>query len=159
MEFMQRWMSSHYEDSRNVLKKPLVVAEFGKSSKDPNYNINKRDSYINAVYRNIYMEARTGGTVAGGLVWQVMAEGMSSYCDGYEIILSENPSTDNIISQQSHAMSTLSHLLRVGPQNVHASHDREVEFDHVGGPVSRHRHHHHHANHVHNPKGLRKAGP
>ncbi|PWA70455.1 mannan endo-1,4-beta-mannosidase 1 [Artemisia annua] len=130
MAFMQNWMSSHYQDSRTILKKPLIVAEFGKSSKDPNFNTIKRDSYLNAVYRNIYMEARSGGTVGGGLVWQLMADGMSSYGDGYEIVLSDNPSTDSIISQQSHAMSTLSHVLRLGPNNVPGSHPGEVEFDH-----------------------------
>ncbi|KAK9066788.1 hypothetical protein SSX86_014111 [Deinandra increscens subsp. villosa] len=134
MEFMQRWMSSHYEDSRTVLKKPLVIAEFGKSCKDPGYNVNKRDAYMNAVYRNIYMEARTGGTVGGGLVWQLLADGMVSYGDGYEIILTENPSTDGIISQQSHAMTTLSRLLTTGTQNLPLSDDdREIEFDSRNG--------------------------
>ncbi|XP_071710669.1 mannan endo-1,4-beta-mannosidase 5-like isoform X2 [Rutidosis leptorrhynchoides] len=160
MAFMQRWMSSHYQDSRTILKKPLVIAEFGKSNKDPNYNINKRDSYIQAVYRNIYMEARNGGTVCGGLVWQVMADRMSSYCDGYEIVLSQSPSTDNIISQQSHAMTTLSHSLRIGPQNVPIS--RGVEFDHVDqghhawvkGHDRRNHHHHRHAHHAHNRKAM-----
>ncbi|KAM0063033.1 putative mannan endo-1,4-beta-mannosidase [Helianthus debilis subsp. tardiflorus] len=113
MAFMQRWMWSHFKDSRTILKKPLVIAEFGKSSKDPDYNIHKRDSYMRDVYRNIYMEARSGGTVGGGLVWQLMADGMGSYGDGYEIILSENPSMDNIMSQQSRAMTSLSHLLRI----------------------------------------------
>ncbi|MFS7983716.1 putative mannan endo-1,4-beta-mannosidase [Helianthus anomalus] len=113
MAFMQRWMWSHFKDSRTILKKPLVIAEFGKSSKDPDYNIHKRDSYMRDVYRNIYMEARSGGTVGGGLVWQLMADGMGSYRDGYEIILSENPSTKNIMSQQSRAMTSLSHLLRI----------------------------------------------
>ncbi|KAI3777357.1 hypothetical protein L1987_47157 [Smallanthus sonchifolius] len=113
MVFMRRWMWSHFKDSRTILKKPLVIAEFGKSSKDPNYNINKRDSYMKAVYRNIYMDARGGGAVGGGLVWQLQADGMGSYGDGYEIILSDSPSTDHIISQQSHAMTTLSHLLRI----------------------------------------------
>ncbi|KAF5792216.1 putative mannan endo-1,4-beta-mannosidase [Helianthus annuus] len=149
MAFMQRWMSSHYEDSRTILKKPLVIAEFGKSSKDPDYNINKRNSYMNAVYRNIYMEAKSGGTVGGGLVWQLMADGMGSYGDGYEIILSENPSTDSIISQQSHAMGTLAHMLRSGPENVAVNQASEVEFGQVRGPsyVVNHR------------KGMRKAGP
>ncbi|KAI3726608.1 hypothetical protein L1987_66406 [Smallanthus sonchifolius] len=157
MAFMQRWMSSHYEDSRTVLKKPLVIAEFGKSCKDPNFNINKRDSYINAVNRNLYMEARTGGTVGGGLVWQLLADEMGSYGDGYEIILSENPSTDSIISQQSHAMTTLSHLLRTGPQNMPVNDDdRETEFDQVRGQSSSVAHNRHHAN---GRKGLRKAMP
>nr|XP_043616276.1 mannan endo-1,4-beta-mannosidase 5-like [Erigeron canadensis] len=163
MGFMQKWMSSHYEDSRNVIKKPLVVAEFGKSSKDPEYSVNKRDSYMNSVYRNIYMEARTGGTVGGALVWQIMADGMSSYGDGYEIILADSPSTDSIISQQSHTMTTLSHVLKTGrPQHVPG-----VEFDDVEGRRHRHsstrhhrrgRHHRHHhrqhAHHAHNRKTL-----
>lgn len=123
MEFMQRWMWSHYEDSRVILKKPLVIAEFGKSSNDPEYNINKRDSYIDAVYRNIYMMANTGGTVGGGLVWQLMADGMGSFSDGYQIILSKSPSTSSIISEQSHSMRTLSHLLRIRSQNVRLGKD------------------------------------
>ncbi|XP_076939923.1 mannan endo-1,4-beta-mannosidase 5-like [Bidens hawaiensis] len=164
MAFMQRWMLSHYEDSRTVLKKPVVIAEFGKSSKDPDFNINKRDSYMKAVYRNIYMEARTGGTVGGGLVWQLMADGMGSYGDGYEIILSENPSTDGLISQQSHAMTTLSQLLRTGPQNVPIDHAHEIEFDQVEEHLSvsvsvSHLLHHPPAKHAHSRKGLRKAVP
>ncbi|KAL4583150.1 hypothetical protein LXL04_007715 [Taraxacum kok-saghyz] len=161
MAFMQRWMSSHYQDSRTILKKPLVIAEFGKSSKDPEYTINKRDSYINAVYRNIYMMARTGGTVGGGLVWQLMADGMSSYGDGYEILLTENPSTTSIISQQSHAMSTLSHLLRTESQNVPLGHNHRLKLDHIKGhrsPTTNH-HGHHHRRHAHNQKRMRKAVP
>ncbi|KAI7745908.1 hypothetical protein M8C21_005536 [Ambrosia artemisiifolia] len=145
MTFMQKWMSSHYEDSRNVLKKPLVIGEFGKSSKDPEYSVNKRDAYMNAVYRNIYMEARSGGTVGGSLVWQLMADGMGSYGDGYEIILSENPSTDGIISQQSHAMTSLSRLLRTRTQNMPVNQAREIEFDQVQD--------------AHTRKGSRKALP
>ncbi|PHU30102.1 Mannan endo-1,4-beta-mannosidase 5 [Capsicum chinense] len=38
--FMQTWMTSHWRDSRSILKKPLVLAEFGKSSKDSGYNQN-----------------------------------------------------------------------------------------------------------------------
>ncbi|KAI3761119.1 hypothetical protein L1987_51527 [Smallanthus sonchifolius] len=121
MAFMRRWMWSHFNDSRTILKKPLVLAEFGRSSKDPNYNINKRDSYMKSIYSNIYMDARHGGAVAGGLVWQLQADGMGSYGDGYEIILSNNPSTNHIISQQSHAMTTLSHLLRIRGHH-HANH-------------------------------------
>ncbi|KAI3488856.1 hypothetical protein L1887_47018 [Cichorium endivia] len=161
MAFMQRWMSSHYEDSRTVLKKPLVIAEFGKSSKDPEFDINKRDSYINAVYTNIYTMARTGGTVGGGLVWQLMADGMGSYCDGYEIILSENPSTSSIISQQSHAMSTLSHLLRTGSQNVPLGKNHKLQLYHIKGGRSSTRNNHgrHHRHHAHNQKVIRKEMP
>jgi len=46
MEFMQRWMSSHWTDSKTILKKPLVFAEFGKLNKDPGYNTSVRDSFL-----------------------------------------------------------------------------------------------------------------
>lgn len=111
MAFMGRWMQSHTADAQAILKKPLVIAEFGKSNKDPGFTLSGRDLYMNAVYTNIYKFARNGGTLGGSLVWQVLAQGMQPYDDGYEIVLSENPTTGSVISQQSHAMSTLSHLV------------------------------------------------
>ncbi|ERM99694.1 mannan endo-1,4-beta-mannosidase 5 [Amborella trichopoda] len=110
LAFMQRWMQSHWRDSKRVLKKPLVFAEFGKSKKDPGYNIGARDSFLNSIYRNIYQLARSGGTIGGGLIWQLMAEGMESFYDGYEIVLSQSPSTYGVISGQSHKMSALGRL-------------------------------------------------
>ncbi|KAL2539016.1 Mannan endo-beta-1 [Forsythia ovata] len=114
MAFMERWMSSHWNDARGILKKPLIIAEFGKSSKDPGYSLTARDLYMGDVYRDIYRFARTGGTMSGSLVWQLMAQGMDSYHDGYEIVLSQNPSTAGIMSRQSHAMTALSRLFN-GP--------------------------------------------
>ncbi|KAL5982849.1 Mannan endo-1,4-beta-mannosidase 2 [Asimina triloba] len=109
LAFMQRWMDSHWSDSTQILKKPLVVAEFGKSKKDPGYSLGSRDSYLTAVYQNIYNAARSGGAVGGGLVWQIMAAGMDSYFDGYEIILPQDPSTTAVITTQSHQISALKH--------------------------------------------------
>ena len=104
MAFMLRWMTSHLTDSETIIKKPMVFSEFGKSSKDPGYSPSARDSFLNAVYTNIYNFARSGG-IGGGLVWQLMAEGMQSCDDGYEIVLSHNPSTSSIITQQSNKMA------------------------------------------------------
>ncbi|VFQ77330.1 unnamed protein product [Cuscuta campestris] len=44
MEFMDQWMTSHLEDAKTILKKPLVLAEFGKSSRDSGFSIKVRDS-------------------------------------------------------------------------------------------------------------------
>ncbi|KAL0314288.1 UNVERIFIED_CONTAM: Mannan endo-1,4-beta-mannosidase 2 [Sesamum angustifolium] len=110
MAFMRRWMTSHWMDSRTLLKKPMVFTEFGKSSKDPSFSIASRDSFLNAIYSNIYSLARSGGT-GGGLVWQLVAEGMESYYDGYEIDLFQTPSTSSIISQQSRQMTALEHKM------------------------------------------------
>lgn len=106
MGFMQRWMTSHWTDSRTILKKPMVFSEFGKSSKDAGYSINARDSFLNAIYTNIYNFARSGG-IGGGLVWQIMGEGMESYDDGYSIVLNQNPSTNAVIARQSTQMKVL----------------------------------------------------
>ncbi|PHT59548.1 Mannan endo-1,4-beta-mannosidase 5 [Capsicum baccatum] len=62
--FMQTWMTSHWRDSRSILKKPLVLAEFGKSSKDSGYNQNARDTFMSLVYKNVYNFAKAGGTMA-----------------------------------------------------------------------------------------------
>ena len=110
MMFMRRWMTSHSTDSKTILKKPLVLAEFGKSSKDPGYSLYARESFMAAIYGNIYRFARRGG-IAGGLVWQILAEGMQPYADGYEIVLSQNPSTGRIISQQSRQITSLDHMV------------------------------------------------
>ncbi|KAL3638610.1 Mannan endo-1,4-beta-mannosidase 2 [Castilleja foliolosa] len=143
MGFMERWMTNHWDDARTILKKPLVIAEFGKSSKDPGYNLNERDLYMGNVYRDIYRYARTGGTMSGSLVWQLMAQGMDEYHDGYEIVLAQSPSTAGIMSRQSHAMNALSHLFTMGNndgQRVHGI--RTVSHGHVHGHGHGHGHHH-----------------
>ncbi|XP_057973788.1 mannan endo-1,4-beta-mannosidase 5-like [Malania oleifera] len=109
MAFVQRWMTIHSMDSNAILKKPLVFAEFGKSKKEAGYNTHMRDSYLSAIYTTIYKDASKGGPMAGGLVWQLMAKGMESYYDGYEIVLQKNTSTTAIITQQSTKMNKLMH--------------------------------------------------
>lgn len=112
MTFIWNWMANHLRDSRTILKKPMVFSEFGKSSKDPGFSVEGRDTFMSSVYANIYSYARsTRGGIGGGLVWQILAEGMESYYDGYEIVLSEYPTTSSIINQQSQQMTTLKHLM------------------------------------------------
>ncbi|GMN56460.1 hypothetical protein TIFTF001_025585 [Ficus carica] len=115
MAFVQRWLTSHWTDSRTILKKPLVLSEFGKSKKDPGYSKSARDIFMNTVYANIYELARSGGGIGGGLVWQIMAQGMENYGDGYDIVLSQNPLMAAIISQQSRKMTALEHASSTNP--------------------------------------------
>ncbi|KAK1310970.1 Mannan endo-1,4-beta-mannosidase 2 [Acorus calamus] len=133
--FVQQWMSSHFTDASRVLKKPLVFTEFGKSKKDPGYNANVRDAYMNTIYREIYNYARTGGTVGGGLVWQVMAKGMESYHDGYEIVLTQDTSTSGLISRQSRVMTSLGQMLGKPRQEEASSVDGAVEEKNVSSDV------------------------
>ncbi|XP_057976497.1 mannan endo-1,4-beta-mannosidase 7 [Malania oleifera] len=104
LSFLNNWLKTHIEDAQNILRKPLLLTEFGKSLKDPGFSTYQRDMLFNTVYYNIYFSARRGGAAAGGLFWQLLTEGMDSFRDGYEIILSENPSTANMIAQESHKL-------------------------------------------------------
>ncbi|XP_042497684.1 mannan endo-1,4-beta-mannosidase 7 [Macadamia integrifolia] len=102
--FLNNWLTSHIQDAQNVLRKPLLLAEFGKSAKDPGFNTYQRDQMFNSVYYRIYSSARSGGATAGGLFWHLLTEGMDSFRDGYEIVLSESPSTASLIAEQSHKL-------------------------------------------------------
>ncbi|KGN52650.1 mannan endo-1,4-beta-mannosidase 1 [Cucumis sativus] len=110
MAFLEEWIALHWTDSKTILKKPLIFEEFGKSIRDQNQtssSVRDRDAFLSKVFSIIYNLARNGATMAGGLVWQVMAEGMESYYDGYEIVLSQTPSTTAIITHQSNNMAAL----------------------------------------------------
>ncbi|KAL2497776.1 Mannan endo-1 [Abeliophyllum distichum] len=101
LSFLNNWLNGHIQDAQYVLKKPLLLTEFGKSWKDPGFSPYQRDMLFNTVYYKIYVSAKRGGAAAGGLFWQLLTEGMDTFRDGYEIVLSENSSTANVISQQA----------------------------------------------------------
>lgn len=105
--FVDKWIQDHIQDANNVLGKPIIVAEFGKSSKSPGYSIDKRDDYYKKVYNIISTSATSGGSCAGGIFWQLLSPGMDSYGDGYEVILENSPSTAQIIKQQSTKISNI----------------------------------------------------
>ncbi len=63
--------------------------------------------YFGKKYEAIYNSASTGGPFVGGLFWQLMAQGMDAFRDGYEVVLEETPSTARVIAQQSHKLLSL----------------------------------------------------
>nr|GMC96965.1 mannan endo-1,4-beta-mannosidase 7 [Ipomoea batatas] len=107
LAFLSNWLNAHIQDSQYILKKPLLIAEFGKSWKDPGFNPNQRDALYRTVYYTIYSSAKRGGAAAGGLFWQLLTDGMDNFRDGYEILLSQSTSTANLISQQCHKLSQI----------------------------------------------------
>lgn len=111
LQFLNKWLDAHIRDASNVIKKPLLLTEFGKSWKDPGYSSSQRDSLFSTVYLKIYQSARTGGATAGGLFWQLLTEGMDYMRDGYEIVLNETPSTTRIISNQCRMLRYLGKML------------------------------------------------
>ncbi|OMO64151.1 Glycoside hydrolase, family 5 [Corchorus capsularis] len=107
LAFAEKWIQAHIQDSNSIVKKPLVIGEFGRSSKYPEYSLEKRNQYFQKIYNDIYNSARTGGSFAGGLFWQLLSPDMENMGDGYQVVLQQNPSTANIIAQQSQKLSSL----------------------------------------------------
>lgn len=103
--FLNNWLYNHIQDAQNILQKPLLFAEFGKSLKIAGPN--QRDELYNTVYTAIYSSARGGGAAIGGLFWQLLAEGMDSYGDGYEVIMSQGTSTVDLITQESQKLNRI----------------------------------------------------
>jgi mannan endo-1,4-beta-mannosidase len=107
LRFLGTWLDAHIADAQAVLRKPLLVAEFGRSRKDTGYSVDQRDAVFATVYAKVYNSARAGGAAAGALFWQLMTEGMDSYWDGYEVVLRQAPSTTRVIRTQSRRMQRL----------------------------------------------------
>ncbi|KAM3350339.1 hypothetical protein ACQJBY_022867 [Aegilops geniculata] len=106
--FLGRWLDAHIADAQGTLRKPLLIAEFGKSQRDPGFSSAQRDAQFGMVYAKIYESARRGGPTVGGLFWQLMADGMDSYGDGYQVIFAEAPaSTTGVITSESRKLKML----------------------------------------------------
>ncbi|KAK4480084.1 hypothetical protein RD792_013141 [Penstemon davidsonii] len=105
--FVAKWIQAHIYDSQIILRKPILVTEFGKSSRVKGYTLKKRDQDFMNVFNLVYDSARKRGSCAGALFWQLMAQGMESWSDGYEVVLEQNTSTANVILQQSRRISSL----------------------------------------------------
>ncbi|KAG6506323.1 hypothetical protein ZIOFF_031646 [Zingiber officinale] len=107
-EFVKQWLWNHWKDSMEVLGKPFMLGEFGKTKKDPGYSEQIRNDFYSTVYDSIYSISKDGHkTFTGGLLWQLFVDGMESYYDGFEIILSQDASATALILNQSKKMGEL----------------------------------------------------
>lgn len=101
MDYLRKWLEGHLEDAQNILKKPLIIGEFGKPSNTPGYTQAQRDAVFNLTFDTIYASAQKGGPAAGALFWHLISDGMDNFKDALSIVLSDKTSTVNIIGQQS----------------------------------------------------------
>ncbi|EOA37430.1 hypothetical protein CARUB_v10011405mg [Capsella rubella] len=106
--FVDRWIAAHIEDCDNIIKKPLLITEFGKSSKYPGFSLEKRNTFFKSVYDVIYDSARSGGSCTGGFFWQLTTNRTGLLGDGYEVFMQEGPNTTaQLIAEQSSKLRNL----------------------------------------------------
>lgn len=103
--FADNWINKHIKDAETIIHKPLLVTEFGW--KKTSFETKTREKLFDTVYSDIYLSASSGGVAAGSMFWQLLAEGLDLYRDGYELVFSESRSTACLISEQSQKLVTI----------------------------------------------------
>lgn len=105
---MGTWIRTHIDDGALTLKKPVLFAEFGKSSRTDGYNKSVRVSAMGSMFDAIYESAVEGGAGAGALVWQLLTNSTNaSFADGFEILLSSDPDIASLMVMQASRLSSL----------------------------------------------------
>ncbi|KAL2899761.1 Mannan endo-1 4-beta-mannosidase 6, partial [Bienertia sinuspersici] len=110
LQFYQSWLQSHIEDAENTLGMPVVITEFGISVRKPGYSSYFRDTTYKTVYETLVYSAKSGGSGAGSLLWQLFPEGMDSMNDGYGIVLSQSKTIANMINLTSASFEFINSL-------------------------------------------------
>lgn len=69
--FQEEWIRSHAELASSVLKKPVIVQEFGKKLADPETrgDLGERDSVYEMVNKLVESDVEQGGSLKGSLFW------------------------------------------------------------------------------------------
>ncbi|KAL0903251.1 hypothetical protein M5K25_027612 [Dendrobium thyrsiflorum] len=112
--FLQSWIQWHIRDSDEILNKPLLITEFGRSCQySYSIDLEVRENLYKLVYSYIYASAKEGGAGAGSLFWQLLVHGQDDLRDGYEVIISETPSSAFIVYDQSQRLLTLNNAVAI----------------------------------------------
>ncbi|KAH9612174.1 hypothetical protein KSS87_017211 [Heliosperma pusillum] len=107
LEFAEKWISSHFEDGENQLKKPVILSEFGLSGHTEGFETAHREKLIKIVDEITYKSAESNGAGAGSFMWQFMVKGMDEYNDDFGVIPWELESTYNVMVEQSCRLARL----------------------------------------------------
>lgn len=101
LKFIGKWMQSHIEDGDGVLKKPVVVTEFGLSNEIKKFEPWKRDKFNKVILDIIYKSAKKNRSGAGSFIWQFFVEGMEEFNDEFGMVPWERPETFQLFTEQS----------------------------------------------------------
>ncbi|KAI8106412.1 hypothetical protein M9435_000956 [Picochlorum sp. BPE23] len=105
---VEDWISSHMEDARNVLQKPLLIEEFGypisSSSSDRAKDIqNLRKPIVDLVYAYVNQSIHEENSLQGSLLWEYslrMYKGAAMNQYG----ISRGSTTYNLMKQHAHSI-------------------------------------------------------
>lgn len=122
--FSDNWINTHIQDTQTILQKPLLVAEFGW--KKTGFDTETREKLLGTVYSDIYLSASCGGVAAGSMFWQLLAEGLDSYRDGYEIVFDESRTTACLISEESQKLIGIREMFARRRQKKNETMNNEV---------------------------------
>ncbi|NQT19176.1 MAG: cellulase family glycosylhydrolase, partial [Planctomycetes bacterium] len=95
MVFLQR----HLDDAANVIRKPIVLEEFGVSGDEGTAALQE---WTDAVFAS----ASTNGAAPGWHVWMIEADG-SGHDDGYSLTLPDDQQTIDLLTIQAQAINGL----------------------------------------------------
>eukprot|EP00899_Mesostigma_viride_P013206 jgi/Mesvir1/21887/Mv01956-RA.1 len=102
LEFLSRWNAAHIEDAQNILRMPVVGAEFGHRATGPSDTLDERVRVFDGIYRATQESAASGGPAAGALFWLLNAQGTADW-NGYGVTAGQVTNTD--ITKQSKIMA------------------------------------------------------
>ncbi|XP_074321504.1 mannan endo-1,4-beta-mannosidase 7-like [Silene latifolia] len=105
LTFLEQWVNQHIQDAQNIIQKPVLFTEFGKSYNVSGYKPIDRDWVYGVVYEEIFNSASNGGAAAGGLFWQLLGDGLDGLRDGYDVVLNDSDSLALIIFEESYKLS------------------------------------------------------
>lgn len=89
LEFAEGWLDEHVEACAKILRKPLILSEFGKQ-RTVNTNRNamntSREVYFQAMYSKCLNHMQQGRPLAGSMFWTAAAQSYPDY-DGFTMYL------------------------------------------------------------------------
>lgn len=76
-EWQSQWIAAHNDVAQNVLKKPVLLEEFGKwyNASEANSGLEDRDAFMKAAYDQTTLLQSNGSALKGSLFWQFYAPG------------------------------------------------------------------------------------
>ncbi|KAF4399538.1 hypothetical protein G4B88_022621 [Cannabis sativa] len=101
MNFLSRWVDSHISDGEHLLKKPVLITEFGSSLR-MNKTPEDTNLLLKTVYDRVYESAKKREAGAGALIWQLLVEGVDEYADQFSLDHNNKKVRDTKVTLEIH---------------------------------------------------------